>query len=89
MGNLDQAEKYLNAAWLLSQSPAVGNHLGQVYEKQHRKEAAVHIYRLALYRSSLRQQAIQSDQEKDKPSPARALKSWQRGRLSQHAGNFR
>jgi len=65
MGNLDSAEKYLNSAWLLSQSPTIGDHLGQVYEKQHRKDAAVHIYRLALYRSSLRPRAIPSEEEKE------------------------
>lgn len=48
MGNLDQAEKYLNAAWVLSQDGIVGDHLGQVYEQQHRKEDALHMYRLAL-----------------------------------------
>ncbi len=48
MGNLEQAEKYLNAAWTLSQNGEVADHLGQVYENQHKKEAALHMYRLAL-----------------------------------------
>jgi tetratricopeptide (TPR) repeat protein len=48
MGKFDLAEKYLNAAWTLSQSGVVGDHLGQVYEQEHKKEAAVHMYRLAL-----------------------------------------
>jgi len=65
MGNLASAEKYLRSAWVLSQSTTIGDHLGQVYEKQHRKDAAVHIYRLALYRSSLRQRAIPSEEEKE------------------------
>src|SRR5437870_13035056 len=37
-GDLDQAEKYLNAAWTLWQNGLVGDHLGQVYERQRRRE---------------------------------------------------
>lgn len=51
-GNLDLAVRYLNASWSLSQDPTVADHLGQVYELQHKKEAATHMYRLALYRST-------------------------------------
>ncbi len=65
MGNLDKAESYLNSAWTLSQSPTIGEHLGKVYEKQQRNEAAVHIYRMALYRSSSRTHASQSEEETD------------------------
>jgi hypothetical protein len=50
MGNLDEAEKYLKAAWTVSQSAVIAGHLGQVYEQQHRTEDAIHLYRLALYR---------------------------------------
>jgi tetratricopeptide (TPR) repeat protein len=64
MGNLDQAEKYLNSSWLLAQDPEVADHLGQLYEKQSRKEAAIHIYRMALYRFSLRPNALQESDEK-------------------------
>ena len=46
--NLDQAQKYLNAAWTISQSPVIGDHLGQVYEQQHKKDEAVRMYRLAF-----------------------------------------
>jgi tetratricopeptide (TPR) repeat protein len=48
LGNLDQAERYINAAWLLSQSGIVADHLGQVYEQQQEKQKAIHMYRLAL-----------------------------------------
>ncbi|HZW92208.1 MAG TPA: DUF3857 domain-containing protein [Candidatus Eremiobacteraceae bacterium] len=48
LGNLDQAEGYIYAAWLLSQSEVVGNHLGQIYEQEKRTENAIHMYRLAL-----------------------------------------
>jgi tetratricopeptide (TPR) repeat protein len=51
LGNLDKAEKYLNAAWTISQSALIGDHLGQVYEQQHKKDQAVRMYRLALIAS--------------------------------------
>jgi tetratricopeptide (TPR) repeat protein len=50
MGNFDEAEKYLNAAWTLAQWGIVADHLGQVYEQQHKKQAATRMYKLALYR---------------------------------------
>lgn len=49
MGQLDQAEKYLNSAWTLSLGGVEADHLGQVYEQQHKKQAAVRMYRLALF----------------------------------------
>ncbi|HKT24838.1 MAG TPA: DUF3857 domain-containing protein [Candidatus Sulfotelmatobacter sp.] len=48
MGKLDEAEKYLRAAWVLSQAADMADHLGQVYEKEHKKNDAVHMFRLAL-----------------------------------------
>ena len=54
MGNFDQAEKYLDSAWKFSLSGAVADHLGQLYEQQHKKQAAIHMYRLALYSYSSR-----------------------------------
>jgi tetratricopeptide (TPR) repeat protein len=47
LGHLDRAERYLNAAWLLSQMAVVGDHLGQVYEQEKQTEKAIHMYRLA------------------------------------------
>ena len=49
MGNLQQAEDYLQASWSLIQSPAAADHLAQVYEKLHKPQAALHMYRLALF----------------------------------------
>jgi tetratricopeptide (TPR) repeat protein/transglutaminase-like putative cysteine protease len=48
LGNLDKAEDYLNAAWLLSQDAVNADHLGQVFEQQKKKEKAIHMYGLAL-----------------------------------------
>ncbi len=47
-GDLDKAEKYLSAAWLLTQQSLVGDHLGQVYEKRGEKQKAIETYALAL-----------------------------------------
>ena len=49
LGNLDQAERYLKAAWAVTQDAVIGEHLGQVYEKLGKKQQAAHAYRLALY----------------------------------------
>jgi len=48
LGNLDEAEKYLKAAWTVTQGAVIGDHLGQVYEKLGKKQQAGHAYRLAL-----------------------------------------
>ena len=49
MGDLDQAEKYLNAAWMLSLGAVEADHLAQVYEHQHKKQAAIRMYQIALF----------------------------------------
>ncbi len=51
--SLTSAEAYLKAAWTLSQNPVIGRHLGQVYEKQRKREAALHMYQLAYSASPL------------------------------------
>jgi tetratricopeptide (TPR) repeat protein/transglutaminase-like putative cysteine protease len=48
MGNYEKAEKYLNAAWVLSEGAVEADHLGQLYEQQDKKQAAIHLYQLAL-----------------------------------------
>jgi tetratricopeptide (TPR) repeat protein/transglutaminase-like putative cysteine protease len=48
LGHLDEAESYLRAAWLLSQTAIIGDHLGQTYEQQKQTEKAIHTYRLVL-----------------------------------------
>ena len=48
MGDLTQAESYLTSAWQLSQEGVIGDHLGQVYEKERKLPAALHVYTLAL-----------------------------------------
>jgi tetratricopeptide (TPR) repeat protein len=48
MGDLTLAESYLNSAWQLAQDGVIGDHLGQVYEKEKKLPAALHMYNLAL-----------------------------------------
>jgi tetratricopeptide (TPR) repeat protein len=48
MGKFDEAEKYINAAWVLSQATDMGDHLAQVYAKEHKNKEAVRTFRLAL-----------------------------------------
>lgn len=47
-GDLDSAERYVRAAWLLDQNGEVGDHLGQIYEKRGDKNRAAEMYALAL-----------------------------------------
>jgi Flp pilus assembly protein TadD len=47
-GDLDNAEKYVNAAWLIGQHGEVGDHLGQIYEKRGEKQKAIQTYALAM-----------------------------------------
>jgi tetratricopeptide (TPR) repeat protein len=46
--NLDKAEKYVGAAWQLGHHGEVGDHLGQIYEKQGKKDLALRTYALSL-----------------------------------------
>ncbi|MGH9887145.1 MAG: tetratricopeptide repeat protein, partial [bacterium] len=46
-GDLDRAEKFVTAAWRLQQHAEVGDHLGQIYEKQGRRDSAIRAYALA------------------------------------------
>jgi tetratricopeptide (TPR) repeat protein len=48
LGHYEEAETYLQASWVLSQMAVVGDHLGQVYEKEKNTNQAIHMYRLAL-----------------------------------------
>jgi tetratricopeptide (TPR) repeat protein/ubiquitin-protein ligase len=48
MGDLARAESYLTPAWRLREEGLVGDHLGQIYERQKKLSAALHMYNLAL-----------------------------------------
>ncbi|HMG03341.1 MAG TPA: DUF3857 domain-containing protein [Edaphobacter sp.] len=47
-GKIDQAENYIRASWLNSQSAEAGLHLGELEEKRGRKQEALHFYSLAF-----------------------------------------
>jgi tetratricopeptide (TPR) repeat protein len=46
--DLQRAHKYVGAAWDLCKLPAIGDHLGQIYEKEGHKSDAIHQYELTL-----------------------------------------
>jgi tetratricopeptide (TPR) repeat protein len=48
MGSLREAETFLFAAFHLSQDAMIADHLGQVYEQEHKPDGAIRMYRLAL-----------------------------------------
>lgn len=43
-GDIDAAEKYIKAGWLLQQHGEVGHHMGMVAEKRGRKDEAIRLY---------------------------------------------
>jgi len=43
-----KATAYIEMAWRLGQHPEVGDHLGQLFEKQGRRDEAIKAYALAL-----------------------------------------
>jgi tetratricopeptide (TPR) repeat protein len=47
-GELEIAERYVRAAWLVDQNGEVGDHLAQIYEKRGEKSNAIETYALAL-----------------------------------------
>ena len=47
-GDLDKAEKYVAAAWVLGHHGEVGDHLGQIYEKRGDKDRALRTYALSM-----------------------------------------
>ena len=47
-GNLEKAERYVRAAWLVDFHGEVGDHLGQILEKTGRKTEAIQVYAQAL-----------------------------------------
>jgi tetratricopeptide (TPR) repeat protein len=51
--NLPQAENYVGAAWKVTQHSEVGDHLGQIYEKQGKLADAANVYKLSLAAETL------------------------------------
>ena len=51
-GDNTRAEQYVRAAWQLEEDESVGEHLGEIYEKEGKTQQAVHAYESALALSS-------------------------------------
>src|SRR5438874_2802334 len=47
-GNMQKAEKYVSAAWILGGHGEVGDHLAQIYQKEGRKDDALRTYAMSL-----------------------------------------
>jgi TonB family protein len=47
-GNVDEADKFITAAWSINPSGPIGDHLGQLYEHRGQKVHAIHAYSRAL-----------------------------------------
>jgi tetratricopeptide (TPR) repeat protein len=47
-GDLEIAERYIRAAWLLDQNGEMGDHFAQIYEKRGERDRAIEAYALAL-----------------------------------------
>ncbi len=47
-GEMEKAKKYIEASWRLSHSAEVADHLGQIYEKEGKREEAIRIYAQSL-----------------------------------------
>jgi tetratricopeptide (TPR) repeat protein/transglutaminase-like putative cysteine protease len=47
-GDIPGAEDYARASWMLDQRPTIGLHLGEIYEKQGKRDEAIRAYRLAV-----------------------------------------
>jgi tetratricopeptide (TPR) repeat protein len=63
VGKLPEAEKYLKSAWTLSQGGVEADHLGQVYENEGKKQAAIRMYELALFSFNLQPTARTAEQQ--------------------------
>jgi len=48
LGDYEGATKYLESAWFVMQAPAIGDHLGQAYEKLAKKQQAAQTYAMVL-----------------------------------------
>jgi len=47
-GDVKHAESFIRAAWLLGEDPTVAEHLGEIYEKEGKKQEAARSYEFAL-----------------------------------------
>lgn len=53
MSNMEQAERYLQASWRLTQDGVVAGHLCHLYKRMHQNTSAIQMCRMAISRMSL------------------------------------
>jgi tetratricopeptide (TPR) repeat protein len=97
-GNYDKAEKYVAAAWGLGHHGEVGDHLGQIYEKEGKKDRALRAYELSLaglrpipetherIEALLKSDAKLKDNEKNAKGDLQSLRTIELGKAKE-AGN--
>lgn len=79
LGDVANGERYVTASWRLSQRGDVADHLGQIYAREGKQQAAIHAWKLALSadprlddtRERLRNAGVSS--EPDRPRLTRKL----------------
>jgi tetratricopeptide (TPR) repeat protein len=59
-GDIDSAEKYIKAAWLVEQHSEVGHHMGMIAEKRGKKDEAIRLYAQAVVADRLVPEAGES-----------------------------
>ncbi|HET8783404.1 MAG TPA: DUF3857 domain-containing protein [Pyrinomonadaceae bacterium] len=72
-GDLETAEKYVRAAWLVSQQSEVGHHLGAIAEKRGNKDEAIRLYAQGAVAPYLRPEARESLLKLVKPDTIESL----------------
>lgn len=72
-GDLETAEKYVRAAWVVSPQSEVGHHLGSIAEKRGNKDEAIRLYAQAAVAPYLRPEAVESLLKLVKPDAIDAL----------------
>jgi Flp pilus assembly protein TadD len=72
-GDLDTAEKYVRAAWLVAQQSEVGHHLGAIIEKRGNKDDAIRLYAQGAVAPYVRPEARESLLKLVKPDTIEAL----------------
>ena len=96
-GDLDAAEKYLKAAWVLQQHSEVGHHVGAVAEKRGNKQEAIRFYAQGMVadrvmpeaRESLLKLTTPDSMEKLLETARKELPSYNRFDLGQLAPNLK
>lgn len=80
-GDLDSAEKYIKASWIIQQHSEVGHHMGAVAEKRGKKDEAIRLYAQGAVADRLRPEARESLLKLIKPETVETLLRTARGEM--------